>query len=257
MLLNYEEIQSKGIIKNAKSANYGNGSYNVQVGKIISVAGKEHDTFCIKPQGMVIVISVESFEMPENIIGHATIKNSISNSGILAINIGIIDPGYKGQLSSVLLNFGKNDYDINIGQEFIRLTFQEFKKPSKSIDIPDLNTTPQKYIQRKKDDSRIYFDELFLSLNNLSAKIFKDIRNSIIKYGFAITIAVGIIACLFTTYFNYFNKNYKTNEDKFKVMQDQIDTYKQLFEDLKKQDLELKKQIDRTAFYFHDSTIKK
>jgi len=244
MFLNYEQIKEKGIIINANDNNYGNGSYTIKVGEIITVDGKQHDSFSIEPQGMVILISNESFNLPLNVIGNATIKNSISNSGLLAINIGIVDPGYNGHISSTLINFGKNSYDINKGTDFIRLTFHEFVTPNKVLPVPDdINVTKEKYIKRKKNDARIYLDETFLSLNTVEKKIRKNVTETIVRYGFAISIAVTTIALLFSLYFNYLNKDYKKDEEKYKLMKEQITNSNQILQEVKNENKDIKNEL--------------
>ena len=57
------------------------------------------------PQGIVQVVSSERVKVPSTITGLATVKTSLCNEGLLALNIGIIDPGYEGAISSFLLNF--------------------------------------------------------------------------------------------------------------------------------------------------------
>lgn len=203
MLLNYEEIIDKKIIVNPNEFGFGNGSYNVKIGKLISVDGKEHSNYNLEPQGMVVVISEEKFDLADNIIGNATIKNSISNSGILAINIGIVDPGYKGRLSSVLINFGRGNYEICVGTDFIRMTFHQFNMPQKLIPVIDgLNVADKRYIKQKRDEARGYLDETFLSLHTVESKIKNGIINSILKYTSIISIIIAVIAFSVKTYFD-------------------------------------------------------
>ena len=246
MLLNYEQIKTRKIITNPSESNFGNGSYTVKIGTLLSVDGKEHDSYSIEPQGMVVVISSESFDLADNIIGNATIKNSISNSGILAINIGIVDPGYKGRLSSVLINFGRTKFDIKSGTDFIRMTFHEFEKPVKPIPVIDgLNVSDSRYIKQKKEEARGYLDETFLSLNRVEDKIKKSIIVSMLKYVSAISLIIALVAFSFKTYFDIQNNNSKTNEEKFKIMEDKIDNNKQNLDDIRKQNLDIKSELEK------------
>lgn len=110
MIQNYEQIKLNGIITDVAEGNYNNGVYDIRIGKIITMKGDEVTTYSIPPQGMVVVVSKEKIKMPANIVGYAHVRTSLSSKGIMAINIGIIDPGYSGNLSSTLLNFGKEDF---------------------------------------------------------------------------------------------------------------------------------------------------
>lgn len=246
MLLNYEQIKERNIVVNPNESNYGNGSYNVRVGKLISVDGREHQSYCIEPQGMVVVISSESFSLAENIIGNATIKNSISNSGILAINIGIVDPGYTGHLSSVLINFGRASYDINSGTDFLRMTFHEFLKPERLIPITEgLNLSEIGYIKQKKMDARGFLDETFLSLNKVEVKIKKSIITSILKYASVISLIVAVLAFSVKTYFDIKNNYSDPNKVKIELMQEQINLYKQSLDEIRKENIEILNKINK------------
>jgi deoxycytidine triphosphate deaminase len=246
MLLNYEQIKQKGIIIDHTEANYGNGSYNVRVGKLISVDGEEYDSYDIEPQGMVVAISKETFHLTDNVIGNATIKNSISNSGILAINIGIVDPGYRGHLSSVLINFGRDKYNIKSGSDFIRMTFHEFDKPKKLIPVSkSLTATDIQYINQKKIETKCYLDKTFLSLNRVEETIKKNIINSILKYVSVFSLIVAVLAFSIKTYFDIKNNYSNQNLEKIELMQEQVNLVKQEMNNVQKENIELKGEMDK------------
>ena len=54
-------------------------------------------------------------KLPHEITGHALLKNELYRKGVLAINIGVIDPGFEGPLSSILINFGREDFVVKRG----------------------------------------------------------------------------------------------------------------------------------------------
>jgi hypothetical protein len=55
--------------------------------------------------------------------GLATVKTGLCNEGLLALNIGIIDPGYEGPISSFLVNFSSVPRVLTRGEPFLRLQF--------------------------------------------------------------------------------------------------------------------------------------
>ena len=111
-----EDMAAKGLIENGVDGGFRAASYDLHVGAILEAPQEDKRSsgsatedirvstgFSLRPQGMVRVISRERVKLPENIIGYALTKNGLSNKGILAINIGIIDPGYEGPISSTTL----------------------------------------------------------------------------------------------------------------------------------------------------------
>ncbi len=174
-----EQIFRKGLIENPVDGGFRAASYDLHVGTIL-VAPKEDkrflgsglDDICVceagfllPPQGMVRVISRESVKLPKNIVGYALTKNGLSNEGILAINIGIIDPGYEGPISSTLINFGKRTYEVTPETSFLRLTFHEINETSKVK--PECHTSAM-YLKKTKREVLRSSGQKFLNLSELA-----------------------------------------------------------------------------------------
>jgi deoxycytidine triphosphate deaminase len=198
MVLNGEQIKMRIGIEDRKETNFRVASYDVSIGQIILAGGKmiparpgEAATFYLPPQGIVEVISREKFRIPETVIGYAMVKTSLGNAGILPLNIGIVDPGYDGYLSSTLLNFSKTPFIIRTGDVFLRMTFHECDASRIGGNQPSL--TYQQYLERR-EEKVLGFSNTFL---NLQASI-RQITDPIIKkYIWAmISIAIGILALL-------------------------------------------------------------
>jgi dUTPase len=123
-------------------------------------------TYDLPPQGIVLVISQEAVIIPKNIAGFAMVKTGLCNDGVLAINIGILDPNYSGPISSFLINFGKNKYALREGSVFLRLTFFEYDQQH---DLP---------VQVRKSDSEYVGEKKVAVVQNFSAT-FLDLRATI------------------------------------------------------------------------------
>src|SRR5262249_15838303 len=106
-MLSADEIKAKQIVQNAVPTQYRSASYDLRIGKIIPPSGTANNEFILSPRGMVEVISKERVKLPSDVSGYAMVKTGLCDEGILAINIGILDPGYEGLISSTLINFGK------------------------------------------------------------------------------------------------------------------------------------------------------
>ena|ERR1035437_3470317 len=162
MLLSGEAINQRHLVNNASNSGYRGASYDLHIGKIIDPDGQERDTYPLPTQGIVSVVSRETVNIPENVAGFATVKTSLCNEGILAINIGIIDPLYSSSVSSSLINFGKNPYVLAAGQVFLRLTFFEC--------APDNNSRPfsqsvEDYVRDKRRAVLQHLSATFLNLD--------------------------------------------------------------------------------------------
>ncbi len=180
-MLNYEDIKSRNLIENAIDNNYRNASYDIRVEKILTPDGKEEISFFLKPNSVVIVISKEVVTLPNNIIGHAFVKTRLSNQGIMANNIGIIDTEYRGKLSSVLVNFGKNDFEIQENMSFLRITFTEIPLPVASIPI-DYGPFPNsEYLNMRKVDAMSCLGNSFIDIDKASKEVAQTAKSEIKK----------------------------------------------------------------------------
>lgn len=87
----------------------------------------------LKPQDSAFVISEEILHVPEGFIAYVFLKNRLSQKGFLALNTGIIDSGYNGPISTLLINFSAvEEYlpitDSDQDKSFFRVVFHEIEK---------------------------------------------------------------------------------------------------------------------------------
>lgn len=211
-LLNKEQIIEKSILTNDDKSQYKGASYNLRIGSILSIKDKKYvQSYEIEPQGMVLLISEEEFKMPEDIIGYTTVKNSMSIIGLLALNIGIVDAGYEGPISSILINFGNRPYLLETGMTFLRMTFHNFQNENKKeciIDEDNFKFTKDEYYRKRKRTVLGYLDYKFLSLNKIKNEIRGNVFKTIIQIGTIIAILVAL-----STYIINTNKSEKIIEN--------------------------------------------
>jgi deoxycytidine triphosphate deaminase len=62
------------------------------------------DDFDLDPQGIALVISKETLKLPQNVCANAIVKTSLCREGILAVNIGVVDPGWEGCRCSKIMS---------------------------------------------------------------------------------------------------------------------------------------------------------
>jgi dUTPase len=195
MMLSGQDIRAAGVILGAMPTGYRASSYDVRVGQIITNNGEVHASFCIPPQGIVQVISVERIKLPHDLSGLATVKTSLCNDGLLALNIGIVDPGYSGRISSFLVNFANVSRVLTQGESFLRLQF---------VHLP--NGLPQagaindiEYIASRRQ-AATRFGETFLNLSEAVRSAVQSsvsgVRNSILAGAGAAALALGLLTFL-------------------------------------------------------------
>ena len=62
--------------------------------------------------------------MPSCLCGTVYSRNSLALAGILALNAGHVDPGYKGPIAIRLINLRATPWTLTLGQAIFTITFQ-------------------------------------------------------------------------------------------------------------------------------------
>lgn len=215
MILTDREIKHYGLVGNARESSVRASTYDATVGKIIS-EGKvlTDDSFDLPRRGIVWVVSNEIFTLPETITGLATLRTTWTHRGILALNLGIIDPGYRGPLATALVNFGNNDFQISIGDPFFRIIFQIHAIPEQTTKT---EKTLKAYVSEVVDKSR-FFSKTFLGMESLVREVSDEVL-SFPKWALYLTIAAIVVSLLaiyvpiaFTVSEEFFNKQHSNAE---------------------------------------------
>ncbi len=231
MLLNYEEILMANLLKDFKEKNFRTASYDLTIHQIIDLEGCEKTTINLAPQGMVTVVFKEEINMPSDILSYAHVKTSLARRGIMAINIGIIDPGYKGLISTVIINYGNKPFSLNVGDAALRLTFHKITAPLQSK-LVEMAPTTAYYTQARELETQKYLGDSFLNLKDVEKRIEKNVNEWVWKRIGVISTIVGAIAFIAALFFNVLNYNEKSNDNYIKLLTTQAqntqESYKQL-----------------------------
>jgi deoxycytidine triphosphate deaminase len=213
MILGKKRIKELNLIsKGAIEAKYQEASYDLTVGTIVSPDGETNKTdFPLRPQGIVKVISQEEFALPANVMAYVHVKTALCNEGVLALNIGIVDPRWTGPLQSALLNFGKVTHRIHKGDVFGRITFHITEEPEKPTDAElselkrRLTATENQAKARAQSDVDKYLAADFLDFSNTvkaaAKKAAAEYRNTLLWYA----PALALLLTIFTFLLNFAN----------------------------------------------------
>lgn len=166
-MLTGDEIEQAGLVVGAKPAGFRASSYDVHIECLIDSSGSVLESYALPPQGIVMAVSQERIVLPGNITGLAMVKTSLCNEGVLALNIGVIDPGWEGKVSSFLVNFSKHERLLTQGETFLRLAFQPLSSNTSSPNaVPD-----EAYISARRHQAVGRFGRTFLNLPEVIAAL--------------------------------------------------------------------------------------
>lgn len=174
--LNAEAVKNRGIVQNGKDEQYRAIGYDLSVGHIVRPDGELATRYTLPAQGIVEVISRERLHMPPDVYANVLIKTGLSNEGLLALGIGVVDPGYHGRISSFIVNFSKDPQPLELGQSFLRSVFYEVEE---SKDYRKIIVEDKDYIAASRKRVISNFGESFLNAEKLTNDI---VDRSIEKY---------------------------------------------------------------------------
>ena len=79
----------------------------------------------LKPNELIIFQTREIIKMPLNLSATYAALDSVAKQGVLLINASMVEPGYEGYLSGVLLNFSSKSFYISPNMEIVKISFSE------------------------------------------------------------------------------------------------------------------------------------
>lgn len=196
-LLSGEEIKSLALVEDCVDENlYRASTYDLSVGDIIPAKSAPGSSeYNLPPGGTVRVVSKELLKLPKNITGHALLKNELCRKGVLALNIGVIDPGFEGPISSTLINFGRGDFVVKQGASFLRISFHRCPASPKADKSAKYDRG--QYVSRVKDEAAAYMAPSFLNMEATAKEAaetaFVSFKNGLVIWA---TLAAVLLAAL-------------------------------------------------------------
>jgi dUTPase len=222
MILTAAEIASKNLVHNGAGSNRAT-TFDATVGLIVQ-SGRQVKaaTFTLPPRGIVWVISKERFHLPDTITGLATLRTTWTHQGVLALNVGIIDPGWEGPLATALVNLSNSDFDISIGDPFFRVLFNSHAATGATV----VHRTDDEYRQDILGHSRVY-GKTFLAMDTLVSEVSDKVLGlPRFVYWFTVAaVAVALIAIFAPISFSVWT-DYEESKPKIEQLQRQIDGLK-------------------------------
>ncbi|MGA2602976.1 MAG: hypothetical protein ABSG14_01980 [Verrucomicrobiia bacterium] len=84
----------------------------------------EQPTVTLQPGQMMFVITREEFQLPANLCGLVLSRNKLAREGILALNAGHVDPGFRGPIVIRLINLRSTPWTLTLGEPIFTAVFQ-------------------------------------------------------------------------------------------------------------------------------------
>jgi len=79
--------------------------------------------FVIRPSETMILVTREKLNMPKDLCATYGQLNRLANMGLMILNTSIVEPGYSGPLSCVLVNFSSQKHALSPGDSIAKLNF--------------------------------------------------------------------------------------------------------------------------------------
>lgn len=167
----------------------------------------------LKPQQCAYLVSKQFIRIPKGYIAYVFLKNRMCQRGLLALNTGIIDQGYYGPISTLVINLSKkhasipNDNFPN-DRSFFRVVFHKFDSNDNcklisetSEDDLDFSNSPHSYDQYLggcKSKLRDY-PENFLNTAALEDRLQNEIEKKAGDFSIRkLSVYLALLAVVFT-----------------------------------------------------------
>jgi deoxycytidine triphosphate deaminase len=162
-ILTYEdiavELANKRLIIDGDAKYVEACSYDMRVGTIfregLRVKGPQGQVI-LQPGDIVSLFTMEELDLPADIAATAFALNAMSSQGILVLNPGHIDPGYKGPLTVRAINLRATPKAIDVGTRIFTVIFERLPKPT---------GRPYPPIPGDKEDRELKFNSIDVEQN--------------------------------------------------------------------------------------------
>lgn len=182
-----ETILTCKLLKNASADNLKHSTYDLTIGNIIPTGDgpnrpepKIGEIYFLQPRQTALVLSKEEFQLPATITGIATLRTTLTKSGLLALNVGVIDPFYNGPVSTTLINFSDQPVPIKIGMPFFRVLFLQHKDTNKNRS-PNEDQQRDQYLDDLRTSAHRDFPKNFLNIPELDNAYYSKIAWNMVK----------------------------------------------------------------------------
>lgn len=237
MLMTDREVKAKKLISLGTPANFGATSYDLAVSSIIDSKGTDHgvEGYCIKPQEIVWVVSKERIALPSTITAHAMIRTSLCNKGLLALNIGIVDPGWDGPIATSIVNFSNAPYLLLPREKFLRLSFMRHRVPD---NVKPIQVGSHQYMLERRKLATETFGSTFLNIDQVSeevrSRLLSKVTERLVIWGTMAAVIFAFLAVFIAVCTYVFPVKLVASSQEIEMLQSRISQLERLIPDVEK-----------------------
>jgi len=217
MLVIGDDIERRQFLKNFDEKSLKNASYYLRIDAIIPAGEKagEYDfdkpvrNLTLEPRDVAWIVSKEEFSLTDyKITALVTLRSSFTKQGLLALDVGLVDPGYKGPIGTVVINFSNNKVSLAEGDKFFRVVFFEHDEitGNQRVDFDEKSKT--QYIRARHAEIERDYSSTFLGetrfLESLSDKLLEKFMMHFLKKYWLRILFTAVILPLLLTWGGYF-----------------------------------------------------
>jgi len=96
---------------------------------VTKYSSKKTKKVVLKPQTYYLMKTIESINLPENLLAIFTPRSTLYRSGVYIFG-GQSAPGYRGELTMGIYNFRKTPFELEMGARVLHMMFFEVKGKS-------------------------------------------------------------------------------------------------------------------------------
>lgn len=124
----------------------------------------------IEPTELVWILAKEEVSVPDNCVGLWVQTQTLSRKGLLLLNMTLVEPGYRGPLHAVFVNFGRSKVTIGPTTKIAKVIFMELDQPATDL-VPCATPTYESSIMdisSNAPDSFMHLSSLVPDLQELA-----------------------------------------------------------------------------------------
>lgn len=105
------------------------------------------DPFILQPSDFVLATTIESIELPDNLLARLEGRSSLGRLGIIVHSTAsVFEPGWKGKVVMEMGNMGRMPVALYPGMRVCALTFEQL---SSRVDVPYSKKASAKYVNQR------------------------------------------------------------------------------------------------------------
>lgn len=248
MMLTANDISEETIVIDPRPQGQRPSTYDATVGSIIQ-QGREikDECFQLPPRGIVWVVSNEIFSLPGNVTGLATLRTTWTHDGVLALNVGVVDPRWQGPLAAAIVNFGNSKFEVRRGEPFLRIMFHRHETVRCNPVVKNKDIYKREILAKSK-----MYSSTFLNMESLVPEVAQKVL-SMPRWLSALTI-IGLILAVLAIFapisWSVFS-DYRSGQERISRLESEVSALRSLVapsdEELARRISELEARVEQRA----------